>query len=62
MSAFVAAKQAARMKRLCRKIERQTQLYFRDATHRAEFEEWYLKKYGEPYEWVPMPEIKEGEL
>ena len=25
--------------------------YFKDPEHRKEFERWYLKKYGKPYEW-----------
>lgn len=25
--------------------------YFEDETHRAEFEAWYLEKYGKPYVW-----------
>ena len=32
--------------------------YFKDPEHRKEFEEWYLKEYGEPYLWKirPQPE------
>lgn len=28
--------------------------YFKDPEHRKEFEQWYLKKYGLPYEWKPV--------
>ena len=39
---------------LCRSLARIVQEYYRDPQHRAEFEKWHLKKYGEPYEWVPV--------
>lgn len=25
--------------------------FFKDEQHRQEFEIWYLKRYGRPYEW-----------
>lgn len=25
--------------------------YFTDEGHRKEFEDWYLKQYGKPYQW-----------
>lgn len=25
--------------------------YIKDPAHRAEFESWYLRKYGKPYQW-----------
>ena len=28
--------------------------YFKDPEHRKEFEQWYLKKYGELYVWKPV--------
>lgn len=30
--------------------------YFKDSNHRKEFEQWYLKKYGTPYEWAKISE------
>lgn len=33
--------------RLCEKV----QAYFQDEEHRKEFEIWYQKKYGKPYQW-----------
>ena len=30
---------------------REVKEYFQDLDHRKQFEEWYLKKYGEPYDW-----------
>lgn len=34
-------------------LTRSVREFFQDEQHRKEFEEWYLKKYGKPYEWTP---------
>lgn len=36
---------------LARALVRTVQAYYRDPAHRAEFEAWYLEKYGKPYQW-----------
>lgn len=44
----VIAAEREKKQMLNRKLEAR-----RDEQHRKEFEEWYLKKYGKPYEWTP---------
>lgn len=39
------------LERICRTIARRVQDYMSDPQHRAEFEAWYLARYGKPYEW-----------
>lgn len=50
MSVFVPEKQAqARAASLL--VAQKVRDYFKDAEHRAEFERWYLEKYGKLYVW-----------
>ena len=32
-------------------VSKKVQAYFQDEEHRKEFEIWYQKKYGKPYQW-----------
>lgn len=51
MSTFVPEKQAqARVVGLF--IAQRVRDYFKDATHRDEFEIWYEQRYGKKYTWV----------
>ena len=34
-----------------RALVRTVRAYYRDPAHRAEFEAWYLERYGKPYQW-----------
>ncbi len=36
---------------LARLIYKRCSSYFKNPIHRREFEKWYFKKYGKPYEW-----------
>ncbi|MBO5511256.1 MAG: hypothetical protein J6B24_05940 [Clostridia bacterium] len=36
---------------LARALVRTVRAYYRDPAHRAEFEAWYLERYGKPYQW-----------
>lgn len=40
-----------RMNSFCRELMRKVRQYYSNGEHRKEFEEWYLQKYGKPYEW-----------
>ena len=40
-----------RINSFCRELRRRVHRYLLDKEHREEFEEWYLGKYGKPYEW-----------
>lgn len=31
--------------------------YLKDKEHRREFESWYLRKYGKPYQWKKGNEV-----
>lgn len=44
------------MNSFCRELRRRVRKYLDDGKHRKEFEEWYLEKYGKPYQW------RKGEL
>lgn len=35
----------------CRDLRRRVRRYLDTPAHRREFEEWYLQKYGKPYQW-----------
>lgn len=50
MSVFVPEKQA-QAKALSLSLAGYVREYFKDDHHRAEFEAWYLKRFGKPYEW-----------
>ena len=32
--------------------------FFKDEENRKKFEDWYLKKNGKPYQWVPVYETR----
>lgn len=38
-------------KPFCTILAKKVEDYFRDETHRKQFEEWYKQKYGKEYEW-----------
>ncbi len=50
MSAFTPNKQA-QAKALGLLLAQRVREYFKSPENRAEFEAWYLKKYGKPYKW-----------
>ena len=35
-------------------LARSVREYFKDENHRKEFELWYERRYGKPYEWKPV--------
>ena len=41
-------------------LAREVTEYFRDPEHRKKFEEWYLKKYGESYDWKNPKDRRKG--
>lgn len=41
-------------------LAREVTEYFRDPEHRKKFEEWYLKKYGESYDWKNPTDRRKG--
>jgi len=50
VSVFVPEKQAqARAASLL--LAQRVRNYFKDEQHRKEFEVWYQKRYGRPYQW-----------
>lgn len=53
MSAFVPEKQA-QAKALSLLLIGHVRDYFKSEEHRSEFEAWYLKRFGKPYEWKPI--------
>lgn len=53
MSVFAPEKQA-QAKALSLLLVGHVREYFKDEQHRAEFEAWYLKRFGKPYEWKPV--------
>jgi hypothetical protein len=40
-----------RLNSFCRNLRRTVRCYLDDPEHRQEFEDWYLRKYGKPYQW-----------
>jgi len=45
----------------CRYLYKTVWNYLQDAEHQKQFEEWYLEKYGKPYQWkrgYPFPETE----
>lgn len=50
MSEFVPEKQA-QAKALSLLIARNVREFFKDEQHRAEFEQWYERRYGKKYVW-----------
>lgn len=50
-AAIKSAMNDQRLTELSRDICRIIADYLRDESHKKEFEEWYLKKYGKPYAW-----------
>lgn len=40
-----------RLNSFCRNLRRTVRRYLDNPDHRREFEEWYLQKYGKPYQW-----------
>ena len=53
MSVFVPEKQA-QAKALSLLLVGRVRDYFKSEEHRKEFEAWYLKRCGKPYEWKPI--------
>lgn len=53
MSVFVEEKQAqARAMSLL--LAQRVRDYFKSEQHRTEFEAWYIRKYGVPYQWKSL--------
>lgn len=50
MSAFVPEKQA-QASALSLLVAQRVREYFKDESHRAEFEKWYEQRYGKKYIW-----------
>jgi len=50
VSAFAPEKQA-QAKAASLLLAQRVRSYFKDAQHRREFEIWYEKRYGKPYQW-----------
>lgn len=48
-----------RMNSFSRELARRVRRYLDIKEHREEFEEWYLKKYGKPYQWKKLSEMPE---
>lgn len=55
VSVFVPEKQAqARAASLL--LVQRVRDYFKDSSHRAEFEDWYRRRYGKEYAWKKVTE------
>lgn len=55
VSVFVPEKQAqARAASLL--LVQRVRDYFKDSSHRAEFEDWYRQRYGKEYAWKKVTE------
>lgn len=46
-----------RLNSFARELRRRVRKYLDDREHRKEFEKWYLRKYGKPYEWKKGSEV-----
>ncbi len=46
------------MNSFCRELRRRVRRYYADRGHRREFEEWYLQKYGKPYQWKKGSDVR----
>lgn len=53
MSVFTPDKQA-QARSLSLLLAQRVREYFKNEQHRKEFEVWYIKKYGKPYQWVSV--------
>lgn len=46
-----------RLNSFARELRRRVRKYLDDREHRREFEEWFLQKYGKPYQWKKGSEV-----